>query len=270
MLVTAMILSGCSATSTRVANDPPSFNKGLDALQAKDFKQASFYFAELAKDGDPAAMNNLGVALMMVDRKEEAVFWFKKATRYGDKNAPKALAEIGEHVPPADLVGRHPSVIADQRNSQIMQDIFVATLIGVALGVSLHYSHTNGGTYVPNYNPWAYTSADPNGCSSHYDCGVGERCIKDPFESSGVCMKSVDEYGLARQAEIEQQQRSNSLHSDGVGGMYGSNGTQLHSDGVGGYQGGGNQYHPDGVGGLQGSDGSMWTPDGVGGYHRQN
>lgn len=32
-------------------------------------------------------------------------------------------------------------------------------------------------------------------CSSDFDCGIGSRCVKAPLQSSGRCMKSVDEYG---------------------------------------------------------------------------
>ncbi len=33
-------------------------------------------------------------------------------------------------------------------------------------------------------------------CFSDFDCGIGYRCVKAPFHTSGVCMKSVDEFGL--------------------------------------------------------------------------
>jgi hypothetical protein len=33
-------------------------------------------------------------------------------------------------------------------------------------------------------------------CSSDFDCGIGYKCVKPPFESYGTCMKKVDEYGL--------------------------------------------------------------------------
>jgi len=34
------------------------------------------------------------------------------------------------------------------------------------------------------------------GCSSDFSCGIGYKCVKAPFQSSGTCMKVVDEYGL--------------------------------------------------------------------------
>lgn len=33
-------------------------------------------------------------------------------------------------------------------------------------------------------------------CSSDFSCGVGYRCVKPPLQSSGACMKTVDEYGV--------------------------------------------------------------------------
>lgn len=33
-------------------------------------------------------------------------------------------------------------------------------------------------------------------CLSDFDCGIGHRCVKAPYNTSGVCMKSVDEVGV--------------------------------------------------------------------------
>lgn len=33
-------------------------------------------------------------------------------------------------------------------------------------------------------------------CSSDFDCGMGNSCVKKAFQSEGVCMKNVDEYGI--------------------------------------------------------------------------
>ena len=32
-------------------------------------------------------------------------------------------------------------------------------------------------------------------CSSDFSCGIGAQCVKEPFKSRGVCMKTVDRYG---------------------------------------------------------------------------
>jgi len=34
------------------------------------------------------------------------------------------------------------------------------------------------------------------GCYSNYDCNYGESCVKAPYETDGVCMKKVDEFGM--------------------------------------------------------------------------
>jgi hypothetical protein len=33
-------------------------------------------------------------------------------------------------------------------------------------------------------------------CISEFDCGIGYRCVKAQFTTYGVCMKSVNEYGM--------------------------------------------------------------------------
>ncbi len=32
-------------------------------------------------------------------------------------------------------------------------------------------------------------------CSSDFSCRMGEVCVKEPYKSRGVCMKSVNQYG---------------------------------------------------------------------------
>jgi hypothetical protein len=35
-------------------------------------------------------------------------------------------------------------------------------------------------------------------CYSDFDCGMGNTCVKAPYQSSGTCMKRVDRHGLQR------------------------------------------------------------------------
>ena len=35
-------------------------------------------------------------------------------------------------------------------------------------------------------------------CFSDFDCGIGYKCVKAPFQTSGTCMKSVDEFGVPK------------------------------------------------------------------------
>jgi hypothetical protein len=139
-------LIGCGANPR--LGESPSFTKGLAAIDRKDFATASFHFAELAKEGNPESMNNLGVSLLMVDRKEEAIYWFKKASRYGEPNAKSTLKAMSEDVPPSDLVGQHPT----QLQREVAEKIIVTTLIGIAVGVAAY--HVSQGVPTRSY-PYA-------------------------------------------------------------------------------------------------------------------
>jgi hypothetical protein len=33
-------------------------------------------------------------------------------------------------------------------------------------------------------------------CISNIECGIGFRCVKAPYSTSGACMKLVDEFGI--------------------------------------------------------------------------
>ncbi len=143
-----LLLTGCVSGASKYTNAPPDFEEGLTALGEKNFPLASYHFAELAKEGNPAAMNNLGVALVMVDRKDEANYWFKKAARYGNIHARDTLARLGEPVPAPDLVGRHPTQLQREATDRFV----IGAVVGALLGVSLYYAH-NQGTLSPNFNP---------------------------------------------------------------------------------------------------------------------
>jgi len=45
-------------------------------------------------------------------------------------------------------------------------------------------------------NPSTTNSYSTGGCTSDFNCSVGQKCVKDYYSSSGVCMKSVNEYGI--------------------------------------------------------------------------
>ena len=33
-------------------------------------------------------------------------------------------------------------------------------------------------------------------CSSDFSCGMGSACVKEPFKTRGVCMKTTNSYGV--------------------------------------------------------------------------
>ena len=38
-------------------------------------------------------------------------------------------------------------------------------------------------------------SVNTSACTSDFNCGYGEKCVKPPLKTSGECMKTVDEHG---------------------------------------------------------------------------
>lgn len=205
ILIFSVILSGCTASMRRSIVDPSSFDSGMKFLNEKNFEKASYYFAELAKEGNPASMNNLGAALLMVNRKDEAIYWFQQATLYGDKTAAQNLISLGESVPAAILIGTHQSQINQIHNAEFINNFIYASILGVAVGVSLKYNQYSSRTYKLNENLTVSPSTfhdttqskiSEEGCTSDYSCGIGFICVKAPLNDSGVCMKSVNEYGL--------------------------------------------------------------------------
>ena len=60
------------------------------------------------------------------------------------------------------------------------------------------------------------TDSNNSGCSSDYSCGIGYKCVKAPFEISGICMKSVNEYGIQKY----DLPRTNSINIKSKGDCY--------------------------------------------------
>lgn len=239
-LLVATQLVACISSGPRHTSAPPSFEEGIVALNKKDFPLASYHFSALAKEGDPSSMNNLGVALLMVDRRDEATYWLKSATRYGDPNAPQTLSKLGESIPAADLVGQHPAQLAREATEKFI----AAVAIGALVGVTAYYAGKGSGGYSDysnllksddasglsgikqgaargiaapqresifrqttqsggreaggsvNTRPSSSVTQSEDECSSDYSCGTGRKCVKQAYSSRGVCMRSVNEYGV--------------------------------------------------------------------------
>lgn len=134
LLFIFLFMTGCASNHFR--DDQASFIEGLTAIESGDFATASSVFSELAKNGDPGAMNNLGVSLLMGDRKDEALYWFKKASRYGDANAKATLSRMDKPIPPPDLIGQHPT----QLQQEAARQFIVTTVLGLAVGVTAYYA----------------------------------------------------------------------------------------------------------------------------------
>lgn len=145
-LMISVLATGCETTAGGKYNGvPPSFNEGMEAIQAKDFVKASYHFSRLSGDGDPGAMNNLAVALLMVDRRDDAVYWFKQAARSGSPDGAENLRKMGIPVPPADRV----KPVQQESSSDAMQTFVAAVAVGALLGLSAYYG---GKASAPAYN----------------------------------------------------------------------------------------------------------------------
>jgi DNA-directed RNA polymerase subunit RPC12/RpoP len=77
------------------------------------------------------------------------------------------------------------AIIKKQYEQQQVADILGAAITGFASGYT-----DNKGT--SNNSSSTYKSS---GCSSDYECGIGNRCVKAQYSSTGTCMKTVNQYG---------------------------------------------------------------------------
>lgn len=67
-------------------------------------------------------------------------------------------------------------------------------------------SWKSDGLSITNSNglSWRYGSSSSSGlssssgCTSDFSCGIGSKCVKEPYDYKGVCMKSVDRYGIQK------------------------------------------------------------------------
>ncbi len=75
--------------------------------------------------------------------------------------------------------------VKNQREQQANARMVGSLLQGVASGLN---SYNNSKSTTTNYSS--------EGCSYDLDCGIGKRCVKEQYMSRGVCMTTVDEYGI--------------------------------------------------------------------------
>lgn len=73
-----------------------------------------------------------------------------------------------------------------QQDNRALAESLGAAMRGFAKGYSNRGSSRSSSS--------AYSNRS-NSCSSDYDCGVGNHCVKAQYSSTGTCMKSVNEYG---------------------------------------------------------------------------
>ena len=84
------------------------FHEGLEAYIRGDFVTAIRLWRPLAEAGHAKAQNNLGVMYANGEGVPQddvrAYAWGKLAEAHGDKNAPKGVCIMHEHITPAQLI----------------------------------------------------------------------------------------------------------------------------------------------------------------------
>ena len=80
-------------------------------------------------------------------------------------------------------------------------------LVGLLLSRTKHKSSGFSGTMPKNTNKYGTVDigspsssglSSSSGCTSDFSCGIGSKCVKEPYDYKGVCMKSVDRYGIQK------------------------------------------------------------------------
>lgn len=101
------------------------------------------------------------------------------------------------------------------RNQQAIANIVGAVFLGVASGYAEYYSNYNqqqtygfgtDSSILSTYSPSYYNSTkditeqsslnNKAGCWSSFECGVGSKCVKASWEATGICMDTVDRFGI--------------------------------------------------------------------------
>ena len=162
--------------------------------------EASQWFLLSAQQGYVPAMVRLAKIQKEKGYEDAAISWLNLAARWGDTNAIRELHSWGQPVPSADLLleQRYRDAIAKQKAAEALGD--AAYQIGKAIGGGSSGSsstYSPPSTFTKSYSEQAIKSTNSEvECTSDYNCGVGYKCVKAPLKNRGVCMKSVNEFGV--------------------------------------------------------------------------
>jgi len=214
-LAVILLLCGCSAMSLEEAqyNLALLWDGGLGSTP-RNLVEASNWYEKSALQGYVPAMVRLGTLRLQKGQTDEGLSWLVLASRWGNKDAVSALKRFGARVPRPDLLDRQ------LYENKVAQEIVLrelgqsAFLIGCAIAGNncnaSNASSTTNQSLSPEYNPQSpdtqlqlLPSTDKsseayvgNTCGSDHACFIGEKCVKEPYESNGICLKAVDAYGV--------------------------------------------------------------------------
>lgn len=88
----------------------------------------------------------------------------------------------------------------DRKRSRRVVDAIAAGLraFGRAGRSMQQAADSNSSNYSPRNRSSAPGGYDSGSCTSDYSCGVGRKCIKSNYSTSGFCATTVDNYGMRK------------------------------------------------------------------------
>ena len=162
------------------------WEQGLGGLSANKSEASQWYLLS-AKQGYVLAMVRLARLQWEAGLTSAAISWLNLAARWGNSDAINTLHKYGKPVPAPDLLAqkKHNDAIAKQETSEALSHALVGAISA--------YSSAKNAT---SSSAPTYSRSSTHECDSDYDCGIGFKCIKARYETTGSCMESVDKYGV--------------------------------------------------------------------------
>lgn len=175
--------------------------------------EASQWYLLSAKQGFAPAMVRLANLQRIGGYEDSALSWLNLAARWGNQDAITALNAWGKRVPADDLLAQkqYNDAVADVRAAEVAASLMNVLGCAIVDGscapkqttppvTSRHRSTAPSSNYRSNIaspvkRNTSYSVVVDKQCTSDYACGAGFTCVKSPLKSSGVCMKSVNDYG---------------------------------------------------------------------------
>jgi len=167
----------------------------------RNLVEASSWYEKSALQGFIPAMVRLGTLQLQKGQTDEGLSWLVLASRWGNKDAIGALKRFGARVPRPDLLER------ERYENEVAQEIVLQQLSESAFLIGCETPDTQLQLSLPGTgkNTEAYVA---NTCFSDHACSIGEKCVKEPYENNGICLRAVDSHGV---------QQFDSPSSDSVG-----------------------------------------------------
>ena len=133
-------------------------------------------------------MSEVEIRDIITQGKAHALSQLNMAARTGYLPARDFFVRLELPVPPHDLLT--PLQLAAKKERVKNKAVARSIARGILQGMATTTSNTTN-----SYAPGDRGTIPQNSCSSDFDCGIGHRCLKNFGELSGICAKTVNEYG---------------------------------------------------------------------------